>query len=58
MRLITSIDNEPMKGDIQPVNTMNCGASASIPYRLAVELSCIITKEGTSQTRLVNCHCQ
>ncbi|WP_306822056.1 hypothetical protein [Mesobacillus foraminis] len=37
---------------------MNCGATASIQYRLAVELSCIITKEGPSPTRLVTCHCQ
>ncbi|WP_312470370.1 6-phospho-beta-glucosidase [Neobacillus sp.] len=44
VRLITSIYND--KGDIQPVNTMNCGAIASIPYESAVEVSCIITKEG------------
>ncbi|CAH2717446.1 putative 6-phospho-beta-glucosidase [Neobacillus rhizosphaerae] len=44
VRLITSIYND--KGDIQPVNTMNRGAIASIPYESAVEVSCIITKEG------------
>lgn len=44
VRLITSIYND--KGDIQPVNTMNRGAIASIPYDSAVEVSCIITKDG------------
>jgi 6-phospho-beta-glucosidase len=44
VRLITSIYND--KGDIQPVNTMNRGAIASIPFESAVEVSCIITKEG------------
>lgn len=44
VRLITSIYND--KGDIQPVNTMNRGAIASIPYESAVEVSCIITKDG------------
>lgn len=44
VRLITSIYND--KGDIQPVNTMNAGAIASIPYDSAVEVSCIITKDG------------
>lgn len=44
VRLITSIYND--KGDIQPVNTMNRGAIASIPNDSAVEVSCIITKDG------------
>ena len=34
------------KGDIQPVNTKNLGAIASIPYDSAVEVNCVITKEG------------
>lgn len=44
VRLITSIYND--KRDIQPVNTMNRGAIASIPYESAVEVSCVITKDG------------
>jgi 6-phospho-beta-glucosidase len=44
VRLITSIYND--KRDIQPVNTMNRGAIASIPYDSAVEVSCVITKDG------------
>jgi 6-phospho-beta-glucosidase len=44
VRLITSIYND--KGDIQPVNTMNRGAIASIPDDSAVEVSCIITRDG------------
>ncbi|MBT2215979.1 6-phospho-beta-glucosidase [Virgibacillus dakarensis] len=44
VRLITSIYND--KRDIQPVNTMNRGAIASIPNDSAVEVSCIITKDG------------
>lgn len=44
VRLMTSIYND--KRDIQPVNTMNCGSIASIPYESAVEVSCIITSEG------------
>lgn len=44
VRLITSIYND--KRDIQPVNTMNNGAIASIPNDSAVEVSCVITKEG------------
>lgn len=43
-RLINSIYND--KRDIQAVNTMNKGAIAGIPYNSAVEVSCIITKEG------------
>jgi 6-phospho-beta-glucosidase len=43
-RLINSIYND--KRDIQPVNTMNKGAITGIPYNSAVEVSCIITKEG------------
>ncbi|MFV9510577.1 6-phospho-beta-glucosidase [Tepidibacillus sp. LV47] len=42
--LISSIYND--KGDIQPVNTRNNGAIASIPDESAVEISCVITKEG------------
>ncbi|MET3696337.1 6-phospho-beta-glucosidase [Bacillus oleivorans] len=33
-------------GDIQPVNTKNLGAIASIPYDSAVEVNCVITKDG------------
>ncbi|WP_152655734.1 6-phospho-beta-glucosidase [Oceanobacillus sp. CFH 90083] len=44
VRLITSIYND--KRDIQPVNTMNRGAIASIPDESAVEISCVITKGG------------
>lgn len=44
VRLITSIYTD--KRDIQPVNTMNRGAIASIPADSAVEASCIITKDG------------
>jgi len=43
-RLINSIYND--KRDIQAVNTMNKGAITGIPYNSAVEVSCIITKEG------------
>ncbi len=44
VRLITSIYND--KRDIQPVNTMNRGAIASLPYRSAIEISCVISKDG------------
>ncbi len=44
VRLIHSIYTD--KKDIQPVNTMNNGAIAGIPADSAVEVSCIITKEG------------
>lgn len=44
VRLIASIYND--KRDIQPVNTKNNGAIASIPNDSAVEISCVITKEG------------
>ncbi|MBM7692115.1 6-phospho-beta-glucosidase [Peribacillus deserti] len=44
VRLITSIYND--KRDIQPVNTRNNGAIASLPDDSAVEISCVITKEG------------
>jgi 6-phospho-beta-glucosidase len=44
VRLISSIYND--KCDIQPVNTMNNGSIGSIPDDSAVEVSCIITKEG------------
>lgn len=43
-RLISSLYNN--KGDIQPVNTINNGAIASIPNDSAVEVSAIITKDG------------
>ncbi|MBS4536129.1 6-phospho-beta-glucosidase [Clostridium sp. D2Q-14] len=43
-RLINSIYND--KKDIQPVNTRNNGAIAGIPVDSAVEVSCIITKDG------------
>ncbi|HDX9587110.1 TPA: 6-phospho-beta-glucosidase [Bacillus pseudomycoides] len=42
--LITSIYNN--KGDIQPVNTRNNGAIASLPADSAVEINCVITKDG------------
>lgn len=42
--LINSIYND--KRDIQPVNTRNNGAIASIPNDSAVEVNCVITKEG------------
>ncbi|MFS0783276.1 6-phospho-beta-glucosidase [Bacillus sp. 1P06AnD] len=42
--LMTSIYNN--KGDIQPVNTRNNGAIASIPSDSAVEVNCVITKDG------------
>ncbi|MBT2758505.1 6-phospho-beta-glucosidase [Mesobacillus foraminis] len=44
VRLINSIYND--KRDIQPVNTRNNGAIASIPPESAVEVSCVITKDG------------
>ena len=44
VRLISSIYND--KRDIQPVNTRNNGAIASIPADSAVEVSCVITKDG------------
>ncbi|MEH6941465.1 6-phospho-beta-glucosidase [Bacillus sp. JJ722] len=42
--LIASIYNN--KGDIQPVNTRNNGAIASLPNDSAVEINCVITKDG------------
>lgn len=42
--LISSIYND--KQDIQTVNTVNHGAIANLPYDSAVELNCVITKEG------------
>jgi 6-phospho-beta-glucosidase len=42
--LINSIYND--KRDIQPVNTLNNGAIASIPDDSAVEVNCVITKDG------------
>jgi 6-phospho-beta-glucosidase len=42
--LISSIYND--KRDIQPVNTRNNGAIKSIPDESAVEVNCVITKEG------------
>lgn len=44
VRLISSLYND--KKDIQPVNTRNNGAIAGIPAESAVEISCIITKNG------------
>jgi 6-phospho-beta-glucosidase len=44
VRLITSIYTD--RGDIQPVNTRNNGAIASIPDDSAIEISCMITKDG------------
>ncbi|EJO5346918.1 6-phospho-beta-glucosidase [Clostridium botulinum] len=43
-RLICSIYND--KRDIQPVNTRNNGAIESIPNKSAIEISCVITKDG------------
>jgi 6-phospho-beta-glucosidase len=43
-RLIESIYND--KKDIQVVNTRNNGAILGIPMDSAVEISCVITKEG------------
>lgn len=42
--LINSIYND--RKDIQPVNTKNNGAIASIPNDSAVEINCVITKDG------------
>lgn len=42
--LIASMYNDTK--DIQPVNTLNRGAIASLPHDVAVEVSCVITKEG------------
>lgn len=42
--LINSIYND--KKDIQPVNTRNNGAISGIPHDSAVEVNCVITKEG------------
>ncbi|MCE7793002.1 6-phospho-beta-glucosidase [Salipaludibacillus sp. CUR1] len=42
--LIESIHND--RGDVQPVNTLNRGAIASIPDDSAVEVNCMITKSG------------
>lgn len=44
VRLIHSMYTD--KRDIQAVNTLNKGAIASLPYDSAVELSCMITKDG------------
>ncbi|MDF2038486.1 6-phospho-beta-glucosidase [Cytobacillus oceanisediminis] len=43
-RLIHSIYTD--KRDIQPVNTRNNGAIAGLPSDSAVEVSCVITKDG------------
>jgi len=42
--LIESMYNDTK--DIQPVNTLNRGAITSLPADVAVEVSCVITKEG------------
>lgn len=44
VRLIHSMYTD--KRDVQAVNTINRGAISSLPYDCAVELSCIITKDG------------
>ncbi|MEH7415013.1 6-phospho-beta-glucosidase [Neobacillus drentensis] len=44
VRLIHSMYTD--KRDIQAVNTMNSGAILSLPYDAAVEVSCVITKDG------------
>ncbi|QKE74849.1 6-phospho-beta-glucosidase [Arthrobacter citreus] len=43
-RLISSIYNDTR--DIQPLNTVNKGAISGLPYDSAVEVSCVITKDG------------
>ncbi len=43
-RLIDSIYND--RRDIQPVNVVNHGAITGLPYDSAVEVSCVITKDG------------
>lgn len=52
VRLITSIYND--RRDIQPVNTMNRGAIASLPYDSAIETSCVIAKDGPIPLALGN----
>lgn len=42
--LITSIYND--KRDIQPVDVQNNGAITGIPHQSAVEVNCVITKDG------------
>ncbi|MFP5113304.1 6-phospho-beta-glucosidase [Bacillaceae bacterium C204] len=44
VRLIHSMYTD--KCDIQAVNTLNKGAISSLPFDSAIELSCIITKDG------------
>ncbi|MEH7482072.1 6-phospho-beta-glucosidase [Bacillus sp. OV166] len=44
VRLIHSMYTD--KRDIQAVNTINNGAIAGLPFDAAVEISCIITKDG------------
>ncbi|MBV7508251.1 6-phospho-beta-glucosidase [Bacillus sp. sid0103] len=44
VRLIHSMYTD--KRDIQAVNTINKGAISSLPFDSAVEISCIITKDG------------
>lgn len=44
VRLIHSMYTD--KKDIQAVNTMNRGAIANLPFESAVEISCVITKDG------------
>ncbi|MGX6443771.1 6-phospho-beta-glucosidase [Neobacillus sp. K501] len=44
VRLIHSMYTD--KRDIQPVNTMNRGAITGLPFDSAVEVSCLITKDG------------
>ncbi|MCK1992362.1 6-phospho-beta-glucosidase [Peribacillus muralis] len=44
VRLICSMHTD--KRDIQAVNTVNHGAIEGIPYKSAIEASCVITKDG------------
>jgi 6-phospho-beta-glucosidase len=44
VRLMTSIYTD--RGDIQPVNVRNNGAISGIPNDSAVEVNCVITKDG------------
>jgi 6-phospho-beta-glucosidase len=43
-RLISSIYNDTR--DIQPLNTINKGAISGLPHNSAVEVSCVISKDG------------
>ncbi|MGL4819876.1 MAG: 6-phospho-beta-glucosidase, partial [Bacilli bacterium] len=42
--VISSIYND--KQDVQTLNVQNCGSIDGLPYESAVEVNCIVTKEG------------